>query len=171
MIGVRPTDTRRRTMRTDPPERLRGTRRSAVGAAIALLAIPAVLSGCDDAPTIDLDGVREQVEAGADDALASADDVREQIEGAGLDDEVRRSLDAAVGAASAAVDEARAAVEARADDAGPAAEQAVADARQGLEDAKARLDEVATRTEGAVRRAVDALRDQVQRLADEIDGA
>lgn len=141
--------------------------RIAAGSLITALA----LVGCtpNDADVeVDLDQVREQLAAGADEIRESADEVGDAIAGANLDEQTRQLVDDAATNTRQAMEDARAAIDGAANDVGPEAEAALDDAARGLDDARRVVSDAAAETDGAVRAALDELADQIDRLLEQI---
>ena len=148
----------------------RGMERGAV-AVVLTLAIAGCTPTGDGGVAIDLGQAREQLEQGVDAARESADEARDAIAGANLDDRTREAVDEAVTTSRAAMEEAQAAVAAASDDVGSESRAAFDAAAEGLADARELLEEAAQETDGAVRAALEELAAQIDRLTDGIRDA
>ena len=145
--------------------------RTVMGVTMAVLAVAGCTPDGDADVEIDLGKVREQLEQGADDVRESADEVRDAIAGANLDEETRQAVDEAVTTSREAMEEARAAVAGASDEVGAETRSALDEAADGLADARRLVVEAATETEGAVRAALEDLAAQIDRLTDQIRDA
>ena len=156
---------------------MRGSDRTAhvVGRGAAAVVITLLVAGCtptgDGGVAIDLSQAREQLEQGVDEVQESADEARDAIVGANLDDQTRQAVDEAVSTSRAAMEEAQTAIAGASDDVSSESQAAFDDAAEGLADARQLVEAAAQETEGAVRAALEELAAQMNRLTARIRAA
>lgn len=144
--------------------------RAARVAAAALLA--GSLAACSDDGPVDIDwtGLTDQVEQLADDAARTAEEVRDDLAGAQVEEQVRERTEDAVTEAEAAVESARARLEELRREATPDP-ALLEDAEQRLTDAREELDAVTQDAEGALREGLQTLSDEIDGLLDRLGEA
>ncbi|WP_225753703.1 hypothetical protein [Actinotalea sp. Marseille-Q4924] len=141
----------------------------------AALALAAALAACGEGEgpvdvDVDWSGLGEQVEQLADDARGTAEDVREDLAGAEVDEEVRQRTETAVTEAEQAVADAQARLEQLQEGAAPAPED-LAEAERALTDARENLESVAQDAEGSVREGLERLSGEIDGLIDRVGEA
>jgi chromosome segregation ATPase len=153
------------TWRQRPEGRTTTPRRHLTRSAAALV-LAVSLAACSDEGPVQLDvdwgGLSRQVEQLADDAARTAEEVREDLAGSQVEDDVRARTEDAVTEAESAVEAARTRLE-------ELQRQATPDPAL-LEDAHRRLTEARAELEAVTQDAEGALREGLETLSDEIDG-
>nr|WP_297423538.1 hypothetical protein [uncultured Actinotalea sp.] len=157
----------RRTLR-DAAAPVRGR---AVRVAVTALLAGALAACSEDGPVdVDWTGLTDQVEQLADDAARTAQEVRDDLAGAQVEDQVRERTEGAVAEAESAVESARARLEELRREATPDP-ALLEDAEQRLTDARAELDAVTQDAEGALRQGLETLSDEIDVLLDRLGEA
>lgn len=133
------------------------------------------LAACSDGEgpvqiDVDWSGLSDQVEQLADDAARTAEDVREDLAGSQVEDEVRARTEEAVTEAEAAVEAARTRLEELQREATPDP-ALLEDAERRLTEARAELEAVTQDAEGALRQGLETLSDEIDGLLDRLGEA